>query len=203
MPSAEDQLDLDEAVSRHVSLGDAVAFCDALSKKEGKTLAHGTERGQTKRVLAADGYRLPTEAEWEFACRAGTTTPWWFGDDPHGPLKVSERLVVTQCPNPQTKLPVPNPFGLYRMYGGALEHCYDSPIPYRPEPAVDPFIEPGEIAGIGVMRGGSMYSDGGKDWIDNNSFIRKAVGMPGIHRDFNAWFGLGRVVLPIMQRPHR
>ena len=53
-----------------VSWNDAVAFCNWLSKKEGKT------------------YRLPTEAEWEYACRAGTTTRYYSGDDPETLAKV-------------------------------------------------------------------------------------------------------------------
>ena len=54
----------DEHPVVNVSWNDAVAFCQWLSKKEDKT------------------YRLPTEAEWEYACRAGTTTRYWSGDDP-------------------------------------------------------------------------------------------------------------------------
>ena len=54
----------------NVSWNDAVAFCKWLSRKEGKT------------------YRLPTEAEWEYACRAGTTTRYYSGDDPETLAKV-------------------------------------------------------------------------------------------------------------------
>ena len=56
----------DEHPVVNVSWNDAVAFCDWLSRKEGKT------------------YRLPKEAEWEYACRAGTTTRYYYGDDPEG-----------------------------------------------------------------------------------------------------------------------
>ena len=55
----------------NVSWNDAVAFCKWLSRKEGKT------------------YRLPTEAEWEYACRAGTTTRYYSGDDPETLAKVA------------------------------------------------------------------------------------------------------------------
>jgi len=61
----------DEHPVVNVSWNDAVAFCKWLSRKEGKS------------------YRLPTEAEWEYACRAGTTTRYWCGDDPEALAKVA------------------------------------------------------------------------------------------------------------------
>ena len=71
-----------------------------------------------------DTYRLPTEAEWEYACRAGTTTRWFFGDD--------ETLLASYAwyeANAKALHPVgqklPNPWGLFDMYGNAREWVYD------------------------------------------------------------------------------
>jgi formylglycine-generating enzyme required for sulfatase activity len=116
----------DEHPVVNVSWNDALAFCDWLSKKEGKK------------------YRLPTEAEWEYACRAGTTTRYSSGDDPETLARVANVCDVTT----KAKLagfvtihpikasdgfaftaPVghfePNGFGLYEMPGNASQWCAD------------------------------------------------------------------------------
>ena len=104
----------------NVSWNDAAAFCAWLSKKEGRT------------------YRLPTEAEWEYACRAGTTTRFYHGDDAEGLAKVGnvadaslkrKRWAIASDDGYAFTSPVggfrPNDFGLYDMHGNVWEWCQD------------------------------------------------------------------------------
>jgi len=92
-----------------VSWNDAQAYCRWLSKKENKT------------------YRLPTEAEWEYACRAGTRTAYSFGDDPqdlgaHGNVGQNKDGFRYTAPVGRFK---PNRYGLYDMHGNVWEWCTD------------------------------------------------------------------------------
>ena len=76
-------------------------------------------------VLGGDGYRLPTEAEWEYACRAGSVSPWCFGDQV---LEVGNYAWYYDNSQMETH-PVgrrkPNAWGLYDMHGNVMEWCYD------------------------------------------------------------------------------
>ncbi len=148
-----EQTDLHPVVN--VSWNDAVAFAEWLSHKEGKT------------------YRLPTEAEWEYACRAGTTTRYCTGDDPEGLAAVGNIADGTlKARYPDWKYatiaardgyihtaPVgcynPNAWGLFDMHGNVWEWCTDrfAGDYYKRSPADDP---PGPAGTSSrVFRGGS------------------------------------------------
>ena len=127
----------------HVMWYDAVAYCKKLSEKEGKT------------------YRLPTEAEWEYACRAGTTTRWSFGDDEKELGDYAWYRENTSDNGEkythQVGLKKPNAFGLYDMHGNVWEWCHDyyGEDYYKQSPEQDP---QGPTSGSSrVIRGGSWY----------------------------------------------
>ena len=138
-----------------VSWHDAVAYC---AKLTGKEKAAG-------RVPGGYEYRLPTEAEWEYACRAGTTTAFSFGDDVS---KLGEyawyggNSSSTTHPVGEKK---PNGWGLYDMHGNVWEWCQDWYANYPGGSVTDP---QGPATGsFRVNRGGS--------WIDSAGYCRAAL----------------------------
>ena len=98
-----------------------VEFCNRLSQREGLTPAYAIDGEQVKIVAGAGGYRLPTEAEWEFACRGGTTTLWYFGMTA-ADLKKDHKAAVEHLRKHRRQV---NPFGLFDMYASSTEYCWD------------------------------------------------------------------------------
>jgi len=157
-------------------------FCKWLGRKESNTC------------------RLPTEAEWEYACRAGTTTRYSHGDDSEGSAKVgnvADAAFEAQFPELKGVIKasdgyaytspagsfLPNPFGLYDMHGHVWEWCADwyDPAYYAASPEADPA---GPAAGEKhVFRGGSCRSNA---WISRAACRNKDVNSRIKDRGFRA-----------------
>ncbi|HWB09162.1 MAG TPA: SUMF1/EgtB/PvdO family nonheme iron enzyme [Pirellulales bacterium] len=125
-----------------VSWSDAAEFCAKLSEKESLKPSYVRE-GETVTMLEGNGYRLPTEAEWEFACRSGTTTTFWIGNNGEDLPQVDWFGVNSGGRSHHVGELTPNPFGLYDMHGNVwewVEDWWDATYygQFQAEPAVDP-----------------------------------------------------------------
>jgi formylglycine-generating enzyme required for sulfatase activity len=143
-----------------VSWYDAVEYCNARSRRDGLTPAYTISGSGNNRTVTwnrdANGYRLPTEAEWEYACRAGTTTAFNTG------ARVSNNTGWFVDNSGNTTRPVgrkpPNAWGLYDMHGNVYEWCWDWYGDYPNEEQIDPA---GASSGSNrVLRGGSWSGSG-------------------------------------------
>ncbi len=135
----------------------AMEYCRWLSAKTGKL------------------YRLPTEAEWEYACRAGTTTAYSFGDDPEMMKEYAWWVDTAEQPQPVGKLK-PNPWGLHDMHGNVSEWCIDHYVAalystLAKDPLTSrPVVLPSQKEYPYVARGGS--------WDDDADRLRSAARRP-------------------------
>jgi formylglycine-generating enzyme required for sulfatase activity len=130
-----------------VSWGDAKAFCDWLTQKS------------RRRV------KLPTEAEWEYASRAGTKTTWPFGDLVSAVDEYAWTSANSEMHTHPVGLKKPNAWGLYDMYGNAFEWCQDWFGPYPGGPVTDP--EGPRNGDRRCLRGGS--------WVNEAAICRPAL----------------------------
>ncbi|MGC4073314.1 MAG: formylglycine-generating enzyme family protein [Nibricoccus sp.] len=132
-----------------VSWNDAQRFLAALSKKTGRTCM------------------LPTEAQWEYACRAGTRAPWSFGAQPGAAADFAWGAENAEGATHPVGLKKPNPWGLHDMHGNVWEWCADwyEKHTYSKTADVDP---KGPVSGDGrILRGGA--------WGDEPDGMRSAV----------------------------
>ncbi len=133
----------------------AMEYCRWLSAKTGKV------------------YRLPTEAEWEYACRAGTKTSYFFGDDAAQLGDYAWYVEIAEKPQPVGKKKA-NPWGLYDIHGNVAEWCLDHYVPdfYKTcaaatAPTAGPVVVPDAKEYSYVARGGS--------WDDDADRLRSAA----------------------------
>lgn len=139
-----------------VRWSDAVKYCNARSRLEGLQPCYNLKTWECN--FTANGYRLPTEAEWEYACRANTKTSYSFGDNPN---KLENYAWFKENaggrPRPVGQK-LPNPWGLYDMYGNIWEWCNDfyKVDYYQESPKANP--KGPQTGDNKVLRGGSWDS---------------------------------------------
>lgn len=145
-----------------VSWSDAIHFCNALSEQAGLTPAYRVGAGdeEVDRIGSADGYRLPTEAEWEYACRAGTTGPRYGQLDEIAWYRANSGDRVHEVGTKQ-----PNAWGLHDMLGNVWEWCWD-------------IYDPDVYASYRVLRGGGWFDE---HWNCRASVRRRSH--PTLHID--------------------
>jgi formylglycine-generating enzyme required for sulfatase activity len=140
---------------------DAISYCNKRSAREGLTRPYILNGDATSWNHSATGYRLPTEAEWEYACKANTTTPFYNGYRLGKENANFNRLKRATTPVGSY---LANPWGLYDMYGNVWEWCWDYYGAYTLVSQQDP---------TGVEQSGNRCWRGGS-WGSTSQVMRSA-----------------------------
>jgi formylglycine-generating enzyme required for sulfatase activity/TolB-like protein len=146
----------DNPVER-VSWFNCVKFCNKLSEKEGLEPVYNINGNNVTWDKSKRGYRLPTEAEWEYACRAGTTTRFNTGNSDSDLKRAGWFKDNSGRKSHPVAQKTPNSYGLYDMHGNVWEWCWDWFGSYGGDITADPV---GASSGsYRVFRGGAWYND--------------------------------------------
>ncbi len=145
-----------------VSWNDAAEFCARISQRENLKPFY-LRSGFTVTVLDGTGYRMPTEAEWEYSCRAGTVTRYWHGDEYNTQEPADWNMLNSDLRTHRVGELKANPFGLSDMYGNVFEWAQDPWVSagYATSPNrvdVDP-SNADSFADSRVVRGGRYYDN--------------------------------------------
>ena len=160
MPNPSHWQDNPKKPVERVRWRDAKQYCNERSLLEGLKVCYNEKTADWDCDYSASGYRLPTEAEWEYACRAGSDRPYDFGQSD----KLRQYGWFGENADQQTHArgqKKPNGFGIFDLYGNVSEWCEDvySPTYYRESPSSDPTGPPNPGKDVKrVIRGGSWKS---------------------------------------------
>jgi formylglycine-generating enzyme required for sulfatase activity len=197
----------DDTVAYGISWYNAVLYCNALSLSQGKDTVYSytgyvdTIGKDSCRLLgfqsdfSKNGYRLPTEAQREFACRAGTTWQWFWGSSSTGMGNYAWYGSNSAGVFHGTAKKMPNGFGLYDIVGNVSEHCddwYESDY-YTSSPVLNPMGPTSSSVMSKVLRGGHVNSFTSTDLT---SYARR-FDIPNSDVDWTFQFYGIRAVLPV------
>lgn len=181
----------DDLPVTNVSTDRIEKFCNLLSSAAGLSPCYNEESREYD--LSKNGFRMPTEAEWEYACRAGSTTMFYNGDSENDLEKAGWYIGNSGGKTHPVRQKNPNRWGLYDMHGNVFEFCNDNWIPAmcygryltedKPEPVYHYYFD------LRITRGG--------DWFSEPSVCRSAArscfcNWSGLEQSYHTGFRIAR-----------